>query len=104
MAGDLLHLIRDAERKAEEIIQEATTESKLVISHAKESAKQLLQESEATKKDFNENLQSVIQDQIADQKGRLMSDFHQKESDLKEKAANKKQDAIETVLKMILES
>ncbi len=104
MAGDLLHLIRDAEKKAEEIVQEATTESKVVISRAKESAKQLLQESETTMKNIDENLQSVIHDQIADQKGKLMSDFHQKETDLKEKGANKKQEAIETVLKMVLES
>ena len=104
MTSDLLHLIRDAEKKAEEIVQEATTESKVAISRAKESAKQLLQESETTMKNIDENLQSGIQDQIADQKGKLMSNFHQKETDLKEKVANKKQEAIETVLKMVLES
>ena len=41
MAGELLHLIRDAEKKAEKIEQEATVESKAVLTRAKETAKRL---------------------------------------------------------------
>ena len=34
MAGDLLHLIRGAEKKAEEIVQKATSESKELLKQA----------------------------------------------------------------------
>ena len=104
MAGDLLHLIRGAEKKAEEIVQEATVESKAVISSAKDSAKRLLQESSALKIDDDANLKSTIQDQINDQKEQLSSKFHANEEMIKENVASNRQEAIETVLKMVLES
>ncbi len=104
MAGDLLHLIRDAEKKAEVIVQEATVESKAVISRAKESAKRLLQESVVIKKSSEEDSQSAIQGKITGKKNELMTDFQAKESALKEKVVNNKQEAIETVLKLILDS
>ncbi|MHA1975945.1 MAG: hypothetical protein ACW98F_05135 [Candidatus Hodarchaeales archaeon] len=104
MAGDLLHLIRDAEKKAEEIIQEASVESKAVLTRARESAKQLLQESTTAKVDEDVNLQSTIQNQITDQKEQLLSKFQANEVKIKEIVASNKQEAIETVLKMVLES
>ncbi|PWI46662.1 hypothetical protein CEE45_15655 [Candidatus Heimdallarchaeota archaeon B3_Heim] len=104
MAGELLHLIRDAEKKAEKIEQEATVESKAVLIRAKETAKRLLQDSTTTKQVDDVNIQSEIQNQISDQKEQLTSKFREKEEDLKENAVKNRQEAVETVLKMVLES
>ncbi len=104
MAGELLHLIRDAEKKAEKIEQEATVESKAVLTRAKETAKRLLQDSTTTKQMDDANIQSEIQNQITDQKEQLTSKFQEKEEDLKENAVKNRQEAVETVLKMVLES
>ncbi len=104
MAGELLHLIRDAEKKAEKIEQEATVESKAVLTRAKETAKRLLQDSTTTKQVDDANIQSEIQNQITDQKEQLTSKFQEKEEELKENAVKNRQEAVETVLKMVLES
>ena len=104
MAGELLHLIRDAEKKAEKIEQEATVESKAVLTRAKETTKRLIQDSTTTKQVDDVNIQSEIQNQISDQKEQLTSKFREKEEDLKENAVKNRQEAVETVLKMVLES
>ena len=104
MAGELLHLIRDAEKKAEKIEQEATVESKAVLTRAKETAKRLFQDSTTTKQVDDANIQSEIQNQITDQKEQLTSKFQEKEEEIKENAVKNRQEAVETVLKMVLES
>jgi vacuolar-type H+-ATPase subunit H len=103
VAGDLLHLIRGAEKKAEEIVQKATDESKEIIKQAKVSAGNLLEEVEKKKQADEHKGQSNIQDKITVHKERLMTDFRTKEETLKKRASEKEEEGINLVIKSILD-
>ena len=103
VAGDLLHLIRGAEKKAEEIVQKATDESKELIKQAKASAGNLLNEVEKKKLIDKNKGQLNIQDKINVQKKQLMTDFRTQEETLRKKASEKEEEAIALVVKSILD-
>jgi vacuolar-type H+-ATPase subunit H len=102
VAGDLLHLIRGAEKKAEEIVQKATSESKELIKQAKVSAGNLLEGIEKRKQVDENRGQSNTQDKINVQKEQLMTDFQAREENLRKQASEKQEKGIELVIKSIL--
>ena len=103
MAGNLLHLIRDAEKKAEDVIHNATNKSKEILKQAKESADDILKQVDKKKQLEASKGQSETQNQIDIQKEQLMAKVQTKEDTLRKIASKKKQDGIELVINSILD-
>ncbi len=102
MAGDLLHLIRDAERKAEKLEKDAEEESKALIDKARESAKEMLEQASRTKTDRSTKSKEKIQIEVERQKKEIIGSFKKKEEELKEKVSANRQKGIELILDSIL--
>jgi vacuolar-type H+-ATPase subunit H len=102
MAGNLLHLIRDAERKAEKLVQDAEQESKALISKARETAKVMIEETERKRTTGTEKNKGDIQNEVDKQKTELLQLYKNKEDAFKEKVATNRQKGIDYVVESIL--
>lgn len=102
MSGDLLHLIRDAEKKAEKIINDATLEARKIIEEARSEAKQILRQ--ASTGEIKEESKQLVKTREK-YKAKILEleiEGEKQRNELKEKASKKKEEAIDYVTRAIL--
>ncbi|MFX0015195.1 MAG: hypothetical protein ACFFB2_10365 [Promethearchaeota archaeon] len=103
MTNDLLHLIRDAEKKAEKIINDANLEAQKIIEEARSEAKQLLAEARAAKSDTQTDQINKIQKKLQTDIKEIEIQVKNQKEELKARASKNMAEAIDFVTRSILE-
>ncbi|UCG02358.1 MAG: hypothetical protein JSW11_22580 [Candidatus Heimdallarchaeota archaeon] len=104
MTSDLLHLIRDAEKKAEQIINDASLEAQKIIEEARSEAKQLLLQVNSTKLDIETDQLKKIREKYQAEVEELESQAKNRIKELKEQAHKNTEKAVDFVIQSILEN
>ena len=103
MSGDLLHLIRDAEKKAEKIISDATLEAQRIIEEARSEAKQILLQAESKKADNNTDRLKRTREEYQAKIQELETQLKNQKAKSEKQASSNSEKAINFVVSSILE-
>ncbi|MHA2202067.1 MAG: hypothetical protein ACW991_00095 [Candidatus Hodarchaeales archaeon] len=103
MTNDLLHLIRNAEQKAEQIINDATLEAQKIIEEARSEAKQILIQANTTKLDIETDQVKKIREKHQAEVEKLETNAKNRINEIEEQASKNKQKAIDFAVRSILE-
>lgn len=103
MTNDLLHLIRDAEKKAGQIIKEATLEAQKIIEEARSEAKQILIQATTIKLDTETEKLKKIRNKYQTEVEELEAQAKKRIKELEEQASKSMEEAVEFVVQSILE-
>ncbi|MHA1213845.1 MAG: hypothetical protein ACTSR2_10335 [Candidatus Hodarchaeales archaeon] len=99
MAGDLLHLIREAERNAKNKINEAERKARQIIQEAESKAKDMLSQVESFGNVDNEKIDAKVQKQI----NQLQNQLEKQKIAAEKSAKNKHESGVRYVVKSLLE-
>ncbi|MHA1974918.1 MAG: V-type ATPase subunit subunit G family protein [Candidatus Hodarchaeales archaeon] len=99
MAGDLLHLIREAEKNAKNEINEAEAKAQEIIKEAESKAKQMLSEVESFDNLDAGELDAKVQKQIT----KLLDQIEKETNAIKTNAKNKFESGVQYAIKSLLE-
>ncbi|MFX0122073.1 MAG: hypothetical protein ACFFAE_00405 [Candidatus Hodarchaeota archaeon] len=103
MSSDLLHLIRDAEKKAEQIINDATLEAQKIIEEARSEARKILIQANTTKLDIEIDQLKKIRQKYQAEVEALGTQTKNRIKELEEQASKNMEKAINFAVQSIME-
>ncbi len=103
MSGDLLHLIRDAEKKSEKIISDATLEAQRIIEEARSEAKKILTQAKSKKTDNNTDRLKITRKEYQAKIQELETQLKKQKAKSEKQASSNTEKAIDFVVSSILE-
>ncbi len=103
MTGDLLHLIRDVEKKAEKIINDATIEAQRIIEEARSEAKELLIQVSTIKSEIQTDQLKKIRQKLQTKIDELETQAKVRKKELEEQFSKNMEKAVDFVTRSILE-